>query len=121
MATLTPTLTLTSKDATSAPLSITVTDTLTVDVPVVNTSEVLVLHTGATNILTSAANTDITYVYLKNGDTTNIITVKADDATSIMDLGPLEFAFFPVKGAVGLEVQANVASCRLEYGYWTKS
>ena len=86
-----------------------------------NTSEVLVLHTGATNILTSAANTDITYVYLKNGDTTNIITVKADDATSIMDLGPLEFAFFPVKGAVGLEVQANVASCRLEYGYWTKS
>tara|TARA_R100000482_G_scaffold102010_1_gene45102 strand:- start:67 stop:432 length:366 start_codon:yes stop_codon:yes gene_type:complete len=121
MATLTPTLTLTSTDATSDSLSITVTDTLTVDVPVVNMSEINVLHTGATNILTSAANTSITYVYLKNADSTNIITVKADDATAIMDLGPLEFAFFPVKGAVGLEAQANVATCKLEYGYWTKS
>jgi hypothetical protein len=54
-------------------------------------------------------------------DTTNIITLKADDGTSVMDLGPEEFAFFPVKGAVGLEATANTSACVLEYGYWTKS
>ena len=70
---------------------------------------------------TSADNTSITYVYLKNLDTTNIITVKTDAGVAFLDLGPREFVFLPVKGAVGLEVQANVAACVLEYGYWTKA
>ena len=48
-------------------------------------------------------------------------TLKADDATAIIDLGPEEFAFFPVKGGVGLEATADTAACVLEYGYWTKS
>jgi hypothetical protein len=119
MATLTPTLTLASTDATSDALNITITDTLTTTNPQVNLARAAILHTGPTNIL-SASNSDITYVYLKNLDETNIITVKIDDATAFLDLSPLEFAFMPVKGAVGLEVQANAATCVLEYGYWTK-
>ena len=119
MATLTPTLTLTSTDATSDALSITVTDSLTTANPQVNIARAGILHTGPTNILTTADST-ITYVYLKNLDETNIITVKIDDATAFLDLSPGEFAFMPVKGAVGLEVQANSATCILEYGYWAK-
>tara|TARA_A100001391_G_C5082568_1_gene280281 strand:- start:4684 stop:5049 length:366 start_codon:yes stop_codon:yes gene_type:complete len=120
MATLTPTLTLSSTDATADSLSITVTDSLTINEPAVNMARASILHTGATNILTAADNTSITYVYLKNLDTTNIITIKIDDATAFVDLNPGEFAFMPLKGAVGLEAQANTATCKLEYGYWTK-
>ena len=119
MATLTPTITLTSTDATADALSLTITDSLTTAEPTVNIARAAILHTGPTNILTTA-NSSITYVYLKNLDSTNIITVKIDDATAFLDLNPEEFAFFPLKGAVGLECQANTATCKLEYGYWTK-
>jgi len=119
MATLTPTLTLTSTDATSDALSITVTDTLTTANPQVNLARAGILHTGPTNILTTD-DSAITYVYLKNIDDSNIITVKTDGAVAFLDLSPGEFAFMPIKGAVGLEVQANTATCILEYGYWAK-
>jgi hypothetical protein len=119
MATLTPTLTLTSTDATSDALSITVTDTLTTTNPQVSTARAAILHTGVTNILTTS-DSDIAYVYLKNLDSTNIITVKTDGGVAFSDLNPGEFAFLPLKGAVGLEVQANTATCILEYGYWSK-
>jgi len=121
MATLTPSLTLTSTNATTDGLSFTVTDSLNVGEPAINVARASIATTGQFNILTTAGNAGITYVYVKNIDSTNIITLKADDATAIIDLGPEEFAFFPVKGGVGLEATADTAACVLEYGYWTKS
>ena len=120
MATLTPTLTLVSTDATADALSISVTDSLTITNPAINVARQSVATSGQFNILTTS-NSSITYVYVKNMDSSNIITLKADDGTSVMDLGPEEFAFFPVKGGVGLEATANTSACVLEYGYWTKS
>ena len=119
MATLTAKLTLTSSNATSDTLNLTVTDTLTTGNPAISTSRSDILHTGATNILTTSSSS-ITYVYLKNLDSTNLIVVKTDGGTAFADLGPEEFMFLPLKGAVGLEVQADTATCSLEYGYWTK-
>ena len=119
MATLTPTLTLATTDATSDALSITVSDSLTTSNPSVNIARASIATDAATNILTTSTAA-ITYVYLKNMDGTNIITVKTDGATAFSDLGPGEFMFFPLKGATGLEVQANTAACILEYGYWAK-
>ena len=119
MATLTPTITLATDNATSDPLSITMTGTLTTTNPAINIARASILHTGPTNILTTS-DSAVTYVYLKNLDDTNIITVKTDGAVAFMDLDPEEFAFMPVKGAVGLEAQANAATCILEYGYWAK-
>ena len=120
MATLTATLQLLSSDVSSDPLSINQTKGLTVTNPSVDIARQSVATTGQFNILTTA-NSSITYVYLKNADTTNIITIKDDAGNSQMDLGPGEMAFFPVKGAVGLEATANSAPCILEYGFWTKS
>ncbi len=120
MATLTATLQLLSSDVSSDPLSINQTKGLTVTNPSVDIARQSVATTGQFNILTTA-NSSITYVYLKNADTTNIITIKDDAGNSHMDLGPGEMAFFPVKGAVGLEATANSAPCILEYGFWTKS
>ena len=71
--------------------------------------------------MTSSGNTSITYVYLKNIDASNIITLKDDSGNNFLDLSPGEIAFLPVKGAIGLEALANTADCVLEYGYWTKS
>ena len=120
MATLISKLTLSSSNATSDTLNITVTDTLSVGEPSVSLSRISIATDAATNLRTTS-DSSITYCYLKNMDATNIITVKTDGAVAFLDLSPGEFAFLPVKGAVGLEVQANTAACILEYGYWTKA
>ena len=95
-------------------------DTLTVTNPTIDIARQSVATTGQFNILTTA-NTSVTYLYVSNADNTNIITLKTDGGVSHIDLGPGEFAFFPVKGAVGIEATANTAPCILEYGFWTKS
>ena len=119
MATLTPTLTLTSTDATSDALSITVTDSLTVTAPSINLARIsLVGDAAATAILTDNATT--TYVYLKNTDGTNHIKYFNDTDDGFGILWPGEFAFFAVIDAEGLKVSANNAACVLEYAYWTK-
>jgi len=122
MATLNVTLGITSTDATSENLNIGASDTLTVTNPMESTSRASIpVGPSVLNILTAAANTSITYVYVSNIDETNVITLKDDAGNSIIDLSPKEFAFFPVKGGIGLEASANVAPCVLEYGFWTKS
>jgi hypothetical protein len=120
MATLTAKLTLSSSNVTSDTLNLTTTDTLTVTNPSTNIARISCPHDSVTQVLTTSQSA-ITYVYLKNIDSTNIIVVKTDGAVSFSDLGPGEFIFFPLKGAVGVEVQADTAACILEYGYWTKS
>jgi len=121
MATLNVTLGITSTDATSENLNLGASDVLTVGNPIESTSKATVDTVSVFNILTSAANTNITYVYVKNADATNVITLKDDAGNSIIDLSAGEFAFLPVKGGVGLEALANVAPCDIEYGFWTKS
>ena len=122
MATLTTTLTLSTSDATSDALKITSTDSLTTGNPAINMARVSISTSAATNILTAAANTSITYVYIKNTstDASHILTLKDDAGNAFADLEGGEFAFLPVKGAVGLEAQASGADIIAEYGYWTK-
>ena len=120
MATLIPTLKLTSSDATSDTLNFTVTDSLTVGAPSVGISKIsLVGDAAATAIITDNATT--TYVYLKNTDATNHIKWFNDTDDGVGILWPGEFAFFAIIDAEGLKVQANNANCILEYAYWTKA
>ena len=119
MATLTAKLTLTSSNATSDALNLSVTDTLITTNPQINVARISCPHDSVTQVLTTSQSA-ITYVYLKNTDSTNIVTVKTDAPVAFSDLGPEEFMFFPLKGAVGVEVQADTAACIMEYGYWTK-
>jgi len=121
MASLTISLGITSTTATSESLNIGASDVLTITNPIESSSKALVDTVTPFNILTTAVNTSITYVYVKNTDVTNIVTLKDDSGNSFIDLGPGEFTFLPVKAAVGLEALANVADCLIEYGIWTKS
>ena len=119
MATLTPTLKLESSDTSNDTLSLSVTDSLTVTSPSVDSARItLVGDAAATAILTNNATT--TYVYLKNTDSTNHIKYFNDTDDGIGILWPGEFAFFAIIDGKGLKVSANNANCVLEYGYWTK-
>jgi len=122
MGTLTVTLSLASpaNDIATDALAMTLIDALDVTEPTTGISRLDALVVSPTNILTAVAAPTATYVYIKNTDPTNIVIVKTDAAISVMDLHPGEFAFMPLKGAVGLEVQAAGGDCVVEYAFWTK-
>ena len=120
MATLTPTLTLASTDASADALSFSVTDSLTVGAPSAGISRIsLVGDAAATAIFTDNATT--TYVYVKNTDSTNHIKLYTDTDRLFGILWPGEFSFFAIIDAEGLKASANNADCVLEYAYWSKA
>ena len=115
MATLTPTLTLTSTDALSDPLSFTVTDSLTIAQKVVGLSRA----TTSTSDLTLFASSSYSrsYVYLKNLD--NSIAMDIDfGTTASFNLAAGEFAFFPWHGSQNILAVADSGTPTLEYALW---
>jgi len=119
MATLTPTLTLTSSDATSDSLALSVTDSLTVTAPSVGISR-LTITTADNQELVDEATSGVFYFYAKNMDTTNFVILQTTGSVQYARLSPGEFCFFPVNDSNGLEARADTASCVLEYAYWKK-
>ena len=119
MATLTPTLTLTSSDATSDTLSLSVTDTLTITNPSIGISKI-VITTADNQELVDEAVSGISYFYAKNTDNTNFVVLQTTGSVQYARLSPGEFCFFPVNDGNGLEARADTANCVLEYAYWTK-
>jgi len=133
MATLTPTLTLSSTAGSTgvsedATLALSVTDTLTVTDPAIGISRVACTTTGNATIILPDLDTT-RYVYIKNtgldaSDAVTTATVKVEiaNSTRIMDLGTDEFCFFPHKaensGLIQLEASADTVVA--EYAYWTK-
>ena len=120
MATLTPTLTLTSTDATSDSLALSVTDSLTVTAPSVGISR-LTITTADNQELVDEATSGVFYFYAKNTDSTNFVILQTTASVQYARLNPGEFAFFPINDAAGLEARADTASCILEYAYWKKA
>ena len=122
MATLKPTLTISSTDATSDNLDFSVTDTLTTAAPTINLSRIDVIHTGSgTEIITAAAANPHTYFYAKNTDDTNYVICRTAAGVEWGRLAPGEFMYMAVATTVGIEFLAVTATCIVEYGYWTKS
>ena len=119
MATLTPTLTLTSSDATSDSLALSVTDSLTVTAPAVGVSR-LTITTADNQELVDEGTSGIFYFYAKNTDATNFVILQTTGSVQYARLSPGEFCFFPVNDGNGLEARADTASCVLEYAYWKK-
>ena len=148
MATLTPTLTLASTDIfADQPLSLSVTDSLTVEAPMTdisrmntddnigngagviideldtNTYFLYIKHTGIlSSDGTTAANATADYVLIGNGD--------ADAASQLIKLYPGEFCFMtlaPADGSDGgvevggIKVAAGSAEVQLNYGFWKRS
>lgn len=129
MATLTPTLTLSSADATTDQLSFSVTDQLSVTAPHVGLAKLAVTTTGANNIIQPATDGQTYYVYVKhtgvdaNGSTvTTTMNVELTGDVVIGKLAAGEFMFMPVGGhSLGVQLQASGATIVAEYAYFTKA
>ena len=129
MATLTPTLTLTSSDVTSDALALTVTDTLTTGQYVTGISRVTVDATGANNIIQPRTDGQTYYLYVKHTGTsdgsTAVTTTLNVELTGDVVIGKLaagEFMWMPVGGhSLGVQLQASSGTIIAEYAYFTKA
>tara|TARA_R100001082_G_C4247310_1_gene109966 strand:- start:188 stop:547 length:360 start_codon:yes stop_codon:yes gene_type:complete len=112
MATLTPTLTLTSSNLTSDSLSVSVTDSLTVSGDVIQKR----IDTSTTSTkFYEADDYGKSYIFLKNIDATDsIIIEKSDGGDEFLNLGPGEFAFFPWGGGLDMFADASANTPTLE-------
>ena len=119
MATLTPTLTLTSTDATSDALSFSVTDSLSVTAPLQSLAQVTIT-TADDQELVDEAVSGVKYFFARNTDATNFVVLQTTASVQYARLSPGEWCFFPINDGAGLEARADTDSCVLEYAYWAK-
>jgi len=118
MATVIPTLTISSTDSLSDVLSLSVTDTLTTQSPA-EFARVSVLHTAPTVLQAASAGTQ--YLYVKNiGTNSRAVDIRIADDSVFGSLAAGEFCFVPMKVDVGIELIALGGTEVVEYGYWTK-
>ena len=132
MATLTPTLTLTSTDATTDQLSFSVTDSLSVTSPLQSMSKVVATATGGDNIVVPLTGGTITYFFCRHTGTTDgtttttqLVDVEETGDAAFARLGPGEFMFLPFchhAGEVGIQFQVTTATnVIMEYAFFTKA
>ena len=131
MTTLTPTLTLTSTDATTDQLAFSVTDSLSVTSPLQSMSKVVATATGSDTIIVPA-NTAIAYLFVRHTGTTDgtttttqLVDVEETGDAAFARLGPGEWLFLPFchhAGNVGVQLHVQHASVvQMEYSFWTKA
>ena len=129
MATLTPTLSLTSTEITSDLLSFSVTDSLSVTAPHIGLAKTSVSTTGANNIIQPATDGQTYYVYVKHtgvdASGTAVTTTLNIELTGDVIIGKLaagEFMWMPVGGhSLGVQLQASSGIIIAEYAYFTKA
>ena len=132
MATLTPTLTLTSTDATTDQLAFSVTDSLSITAPLQGLSKTVATATGGDNIVVPLTGGTITYFYCRHTGTTDgtttttqLVDVEETGDAAFARLGPGEWLFLPFchhAGNVGIQFQvAHASSVQMEYAFWTKA
>ena len=112
MATLTPTLTLTSTDATTDQLAFSVTDSLNITKAVIGPSKIATSDSDLT--LLAAASYTKSYVYMKNTDDTINIQVKFGSTANLL-LAAGEFTFFPWDSGNNILVASASGTPYLEY------
>ena len=130
MATLTPTLTLVSTDATADELNFSVTDSLTVTSPSIGLSRATA-PSGSGNAVTLVPSLDARrYLYVKHtgvdsgGSTvTTEVYVETSGGAWFSKLAAGEFLLMPINanGAQLIQCRATSGTVVVEYAYWTKS
>jgi hypothetical protein len=126
MATLKPTLTLTSADVSeNASLALSVTKDLTVTATSAMPTTISVDATGANNIFQASGDAQARYIYVKHTGTsdgtvttTSTLHIEKTDDSEIAKLAADEFAFFPSTSA--LQLQSSSGNIIAEYAYFTK-
>ena len=129
MATLTPSLTLTSSDATSdTGFTFTVTDTLTLGQDFKGLSRKAITNVGANNIIQPTTDGQTYYLYVKHTGTsdgsTAVTTTLGIELTGDTVFGKLaagEFCFIPIGGhSLGVQLEASSGTIVAEFAYFVK-
>ena len=122
MATITPKLTITSSNAMTDVLSISLSDVLNVTYPVEISKVNITTGAGSVgrNTLVPSSDSNTYYVFLKNTDAANFVLVRRDNGSNFMKLHAGEFAFFTLADSIGLECQADTDTVKIEYGLFKK-
>ena len=120
MATLTPTLSLSSTDALSDSLNFSVTASLSVTAPTQGLTRQTITTADDQELVDNAVS-GVKYFYAKNLDSTNFVVLQTTASVQYARLSPGEFAFFPINDGAGLEARADTASCILEFAFFAKS
>jgi|TARA_R100001015_G_C4490639_1_gene68301 hypothetical protein len=128
MATLTAKLTLSSSNATSDALNLSVSDVLTTTNPTIPVARTSVSTTGANNIIQPATDGQTYYVYVKHtgvdasgAAVTSTLNVELTGDVVFGKLAAGEFCFLPVGGhSLGVQLQASASTIVAEYAYFTK-
>ncbi len=84
--------------------------------PLLNMAKVSVA-TGSDTVILGTSNVQ-SYVYLRNTDATNFVTIKNNADNTLAIIRPGEFALFPLAASAGLELTADTDACVCEYGHW---
>jgi hypothetical protein len=129
MATLTPSLTLTSSDATSdTGFTFTVTDSLTLGQDFKGLSRKAITNVGANNIIQPSTDGQTYYLYVKHTGTsdgsTAVTTTLGIELTGDVAFGKLaagEFCFIPIGGhSLGVQLEASSGTIVAEFAYFVK-
>ena len=133
MATVTPTLTISSSDAFSSNnISVSATANLTVAAPMQDMSTIIAEPTDGANSIIKPTSAAVAYLYIRHTSTTNGTAANTTDSVDVefttsdicfARLAPGEFLFMPfnfagVTNGVQLETTANTVLC--EYMWFTK-
>ena len=129
MATLVPTLTLTSSDALTDTLSLSVTDSLTATTPIKSLSKKAVAAGGGGNTVLVPSSAGIKYTYIKHTGkqndgstaTTNNLIINFG-GTAGLSLGPEEFAYFPAQASTEITgISSSSHTVLVECSYYTET
>jgi len=118
MATLKVGLTLSSNDAMTDVLGVTVNDSLATTNPT-ELSRKSIATGSAQDVV--ASNSAFSYVYLKvisSENNASFVQVKFG-GNHILKLRVGEFAYMPIYNSLAIAAEAYTAACVLEYGYWS--
>ena len=97
-------------------LDFTVEKSVFVTEPLLNMAKVSVA-TGSDTVILGTGNVQ-SYVYIRNTDATNFVTIKNNADNTLAIIRPGEFALFPLAASAGLELIADTGACVCEYGHW---
>ena len=129
MATLTPSLTLTSSDATSdTGFTFTVTDALTLGQDFKGLSRKAITNVGANNIIQPSTDGQTYYLYVKHTGTsdgstavTTTLNIELTGDTVFGKLAAGEFCFIPIGGhSLGVQLEASSGTIVAEFAYFVK-
>ena len=120
MSTVTTKLTLTSSEALSDSLNLSLTKAFTTTDPA-EMSRITVLHSGPTEL--AAVSTGAYYVYIKNISSSNSkpVDIRIAAGTAYGQIATGEFACIPCKVNLGVEVIAIDESVVVEYAIFKKA